>query len=136
MLHWEDDETSHKKDDNTLPIVLLLPGLTGCSKQTYIMHLVKRVKEKGYRCVVFNYRGYGGANVLTPRTFCAANTEDLEFVVKHIKAEYPNAPLMATGLSLGGMILFNYIARNGSKCGLIGAMIISVAWNVDETVIT
>lgn len=38
----------------------------------------------------------------TPRTYCAANIEDTEFVIQHVKNKYPNAPLMGVGVSLGG----------------------------------
>ncbi|KAJ8321650.1 hypothetical protein KUTeg_000121 [Tegillarca granosa] len=84
--------------------------------------------------VVFNNRGNGGAK-LTPRTYCAADTEDLQFIVSQIKQRYPDAPFIGVGVSLGGMILFNYLAKTGDKCGLEAGMIVSVAWNVFESVL-
>ena len=38
----------------------------------------------------------------TPRTFCAANTEDLKFVLSHIHGIYPESPILAIGVSMGG----------------------------------
>lgn len=102
MLHWEDNEKSHYTDTKTRPTVLLLPAVAGSRKSTYIMHLVKRVKDKGYRCVVLNGRGYGGAKLVTPKLPSFTSTDDLEFVVKHIKSKYPESPLMAAGLCQGG----------------------------------
>lgn len=34
------------------------------------------------------------------------------------------------------MILFNYLAKTGKECGLIAGMIVSVAWNVFESINT
>ena len=38
----------------------------------------------------------------TPRTFCAANTEDLKFVLSHIQRIYPGSPIFGMGISMGG----------------------------------
>ncbi|XP_076437839.1 LOW QUALITY PROTEIN: phospholipase ABHD3-like [Babylonia areolata] len=131
-LDWVDNDGSpHPRA--TRPTVLLLPGLTGSSEETYILHMVQEATQLGYRCVVFNNRGNGGADLLTPRTYCASNTEDMECVVNHIKAQLPDAPVMGVGVSLGGMILFNYLAATGKEARLCAAMCVSVAWNVFES---
>ena len=38
----------------------------------------------------------------TPRTFNAANTEDLKFVLSHINKSYPGSPIFGMGISMGG----------------------------------
>ncbi|XP_064652803.1 phospholipase ABHD3-like isoform X6 [Lineus longissimus] len=132
-LDWYCDE---KKDDPKQPTVLILPGLTGSSDDCYIRIFVKITADLGYRAVVFNNRGNGGAKLMTPRTYCAADTADLEQVVSHISKKYKDAPLMAMGISLGGMILYNYCARIGGDCPFVGAMIVSVAWNPIKSSLT
>lgn len=136
LLDWAHNNNSKTyPDPKTRPTVILLPGLTGTSGESYVLHLVSEAMKLGYRTVVFNNRG-NGAKLLTARTYCAANTEDLGIVINHIKEKYPDAPIVGTGVSLGGMILFNYLAKTGKDCGLMAGMIISVAWNVFESINT
>ncbi|KAK3087790.1 hypothetical protein FSP39_010605, partial [Pinctada imbricata] len=135
VLDWYENRNDKFPDPQTRPTVLLLPGLTGSSSESYILHMVKEAAEHGYRSVVFNNRGNGGAKLLTPRTYCAANVEDLKLVIDTIKSHYPAAPVIAVGVSLGGMILFRYLSKMGSACRVEAGMCISVAWNVFESVV-
>ncbi|MCI4376970.1 hypothetical protein PGIGA_G00198080 [Pangasianodon gigas] len=132
-LDWFDNEDSLSHPDSpTRPTVLLLPGLTGTSRESYILHMVQQSRELGYRCVVFNNRGVSGEKLLTPRTYCAANTEDLETVIEHVNNTYPTTPIMAAGVSMGGMMLVNYLGRKGHATCLKGVVVFSAGWDVFE----
>ncbi|XP_078045015.1 abhydrolase domain containing Hydr1 isoform X1 [Augochlora pura] len=126
-LDWAEEGSS-----TTSPIVIILPGLTGASQAEYIKCLITSAKKVGIRCVIFNNRGLGGVELKTPRTYCAANSDDLSEVIEHVRKLYPNVPLGATGISMGGLILGNYLAQEGpmAKNKLRGCFLISVPWNV------
>lgn len=129
VLDWKYET----KDDNPdQPIVLILPGLTGSSQSEYVKTFVHvAIQEVGARCVVFNFRGRGGHDLQTPRTYCAANTDDLADILAHIKAKHPQAPVIAVGISLGGIILGNYMADKGEAARefLVSTFLLSVCFD-------
>ena len=56
-------------------------------------------------CDIFNIISLFSISFLstqTPQTYCAAKVGDLEYVIDHVHTKYPNAPFMATGISMGG----------------------------------
>ncbi|XP_073878845.1 phospholipase ABHD3 isoform X4 [Macaca fascicularis] len=49
-LDWFDNDNSMRyMDASTRPTILLLPGLTGTSKESYILHMIHLSEELGYR---------------------------------------------------------------------------------------
>lgn len=47
--------------------------------------------------------------------YCAANYADLSEIVREIRQRYPHVRLGAAGVSAGGMILGNYLARHAAE---------------------
>ncbi|KAL1377899.1 hypothetical protein pipiens_004108 [Culex pipiens pipiens] len=120
--------------DPESPLIIILPGLTGESQAEYIKCLVTAANRIGIRTVVFNNRGLGGLELKTPRLYCASNTDDLAEVIHHVKKTNQHVKIGATGISMGGLILGNYLANYSeeSKSILTAAQIISVPWDVNK----
>ncbi|XP_068205561.1 protein ABHD1-like [Palaemon carinicauda] len=114
------------------PILLVLPGLTGSSQTEYVKCYFHNLKNLDFCGVVFNHRGMGKTELKTPRTFCGANSDDLEEALEHIRSCYPEAPIVANGTSLGGMVLGNYLVKQGEAASryLAAAIVFSVPWNL------
>lgn len=55
----------------------------------------------------------------TPRLYCAANVEDLSEVAQHIRKLYPNSKIGATGISMGSLLLGNYLAEHSDEARAI-----------------
>lgn len=115
------------------PVVLLvLPGLTGSSKENYVTHLADEAVKLGCTAVVMNYRGIE-VELTTARTYCATNYDDLHMVIEHIHERYPTHQILAVGVSLGGLKLGGYLASKqyqGEGCLIRNAMIVSAPMNV------
>ncbi|GMH09580.1 hypothetical protein Nepgr_011421 [Nepenthes gracilis] len=121
-------------DDRRLPAdaptLILLPGLTGGSEDTYVRHMLVRARKRDWRVVVFNSRGCGNSPVTTPRFYSAFYTGDLRKVVAHVSARYPKANLYAIGWSLGANILVRYLGQESHNCPLSGAVSLCNPFNL------
>jgi len=107
--------------DENAPVCLLVPGLTGSSSSQYIRRVAVALHRAGVRVGVFNPRGRGGNELVSPFFYSAGYTEDLRRIVERVRAQYPNAPLHAAGYSLGASYLGKYVAEEGVACVLSGA---------------
>ncbi|XP_015678294.1 phospholipase ABHD3 isoform X2 [Protobothrops mucrosquamatus] len=60
-MDWFDNHNSIQyPDSSTRPTILLLPGLTGTSKESYILHMIQQSKTLGYSMLLLNYLGKTG----------------------------------------------------------------------------
>ncbi|XP_051145746.1 embryogenesis-associated protein EMB8 [Andrographis paniculata] len=121
-------------DDRSLPpdspVLILLPGLTGGSQDTYVRHLLQRARSKGWRVVVFNSRGCGDSPVTTAQFYSASFLGDMTEVVEHVGSRYPQANLYAVGWSLGANILVRYVGQESFSCPLAGAVSLCNPFNL------
>lgn len=61
------------------PVLILLPGLTGGSHDSYVRHMVGAASKNGMRAVVFNSRGTSDGAVTSPQFYSASYTEDMRY---------------------------------------------------------
>ncbi|KAF8028029.1 hypothetical protein BT93_E0826 [Corymbia citriodora subsp. variegata] len=127
-LDWVSGDDRSVPPDS--PVLILLPGLTGGSGDTYVRHMLVRARSKGWRVVVFNSRGCGDSPVTTPQFYSASFTGDLRQVVSHVGDRYPKANLYAVGWSLGANILVRYLGEESHKCPLSGAVSLCNPFNL------
>ncbi|KAK9810879.1 hypothetical protein WJX73_005069 [Symbiochloris irregularis] len=104
------------------PVLILLPGLTGGSHDSYVRHMVGAARRTGIRTICFNSRGTSTGPVLTPQFYSASYTGDLREVVQHIRGKYRDSVLLAAGWSLGANILVRYLGEEGEGTPIVAAV--------------
>lgn len=89
----------------TDPTVLLVHGLCGSHRSPNLVRMVKRLEPVGVRSVRFNMRGCGSGKGLARQIYHSGRSEDLFEVLKVLKKEHPDSPVILIGFSLGGNIV-------------------------------
>ena len=118
--------------ESLAPLVLLLHGLTGSSQSPYIRGMQAAFARRGWRSVALNFRGCGGEPNRTARCYHSGDTEDLDFLYRHLRQRIPQAPLAAVGFSLGGNVLLKWLGEKRGTVDLLGAAAVSVPLQLDR----
>lgn len=116
------------------PIAFFMTGLTGHSQTEYIKTLIPAAVKQGCRVAVLNYRGRGGVDLRTAKTYCAVSFDDMSLALRTIKARYPDSIIIACGISLGGVILGHYLSEAREEALCDSAMLISSVFDVSKAV--
>jgi len=122
----------HTQPYSGQPILLILHGLTGGSDNEYIRWMILSAHSKlNICCVVVHARGCGKSQLTSPRSFCAANTDDLRLSIRYIHSVIGHqTPIFAVGYSLGAGILTKYLGEESSECTIDGAIICCASFDM------
>eukprot|EP00249_Psilotum_nudum_P015338 c25272_g2_i3 orf=287-1582(-) len=112
------------------PVVVIIPGLTSDSADAYVKHLAHNVGKMGWRVVVANHRGLGRVSMTSDQFYNAGWTEDLRNIANYLHHEYPKAPLLAVGTSIGANLLVKYLGEEGGNTPFDAAAAICCPWDL------
>ena len=114
------------------PRLILLHGLEGSRRSHYVGGLFAAARARGWAMDLLLFRSCGDEPNRARRLYHSGETEDVDFVVRRIAAEHPDAPLAATGVSLGGNVLLKWLGEQGSAAppALRAAVGISVPFDL------
>jgi predicted alpha/beta-fold hydrolase len=113
------------------PIALMLHGLEGSSGSGYMWELYRQMAARGIRPIGINYRFCSGEVNRTQRLYHSGATGDVAVVLAHLRQKFPNAPLMAVGISLGANLLLKLLGEQGEQTLLQRAAAISPPFQLD-----
>lgn len=91
---WRDDD----------PTVVMIHGLCGSHRSTYLVRLAAKLVARGLRAVRLNLRGNGSGEGLARRPYGAGCSDDVRAALEDLRAAWPRSPLSLAGFSLGGNI--------------------------------
>lgn len=106
------------KDDlqNDAPILVLEHGMGGGSGEPYVQKIGLRARnELKWRAVCVIFRGCCGMRLTTAKIYHAGYTEDFHIALSRIHSQYPDAPIMVVGYSMGGNMIAKYLSEQQSS---------------------
>jgi predicted alpha/beta-fold hydrolase len=96
------------------PTLLVLPSITGDAQSSRLIVRDLR-RATGWRVVVCARRGHGGLALTAPVVNTMGCTDDLREQLARIRAQVPDSPLYAIGVSAGSALLVRYLGEEGPR---------------------
>ncbi|MEX0963138.1 MAG: hydrolase [Pseudohongiellaceae bacterium] len=118
-----------KSKDNT--IVLLLHGLCGCSKSSYILAMQNLLNEQGIASVAMNFRGCSGELNRLARAYHSGVSEDVNEIFQKLLIEFPDQNFMFVGYSLGANVLLKWLGETGAHSRIRKAVAVSTPFALE-----
>jgi len=116
------------------PRLILLHGLEGTVRSHYVRGMFHMARRRGWAADMLIFRGCGDEPNRGPRFYHSGETSDLEFTVRRIVEEFPSAPIVMCGVSLGGNVLLKWLGENGNALprAIRAAVAISVPFDLER----
>ena len=103
----------------TKAITLLIHGLQGSSQSHYIRGIGKALQSANFQVAAINFRGQSGESNRLPIFGHAGHTQDIDFIVKQLKKNFPDKPITMVGVSLGASMVLNWLAKEKPNADLV-----------------
>lgn len=108
-----DVDFSLPEGERAAPLLVLWHGLEGSSSSHYAQALACVTAQHGWSLAVVHFRGCSGRPNRTARAYHAADTAEVDWVMRGMR-QRAMGPLLAVGVSLGGNVLVHWAARQGA----------------------
>ena len=109
------------EDKSSTKLLVLFHGLEGSSQSHYGRSIGAHFQQLGWRVVIPNFRGCSGEPNRLLRAYHSGDGDEIGRLLSRVHQQYPNSPLYAAGVSLGGNALLCYLSQANSNIPLISA---------------
>ncbi len=106
------------------PIVLILHGLEGSSRSSYVRRLALDLYPQGYQCLIMHFRGCGDHPNRLQRTYHSGETGDVDLITRWLRHAYPARPIAIIGYSLGANVLLKWLGEQQDSAPIQAAVAI------------
>lgn len=113
------------------PLLVLFHGLEGSSASQYAQAFAQVAAERGWAYSVPHFRGCSGEMNLAPRAYHSGDHEEIDWILRRLKAREPRRPVLAVGISLGGNALLRWAAEHGYAAGQVVQAVSAVSSPID-----
>jgi predicted alpha/beta-fold hydrolase len=113
-------------------VVLILHGLEGSLESHYTGGMLDALSRKNFTAVLMYFRGRSGEPNRLPRSYHSGDTDDIDFVIRHIKSRHPAKPIAVIGYSLGGNVLLKWLGEQTDAAPVVTAIAISVPFDLNS----
>ncbi|HEU4623096.1 MAG TPA: hydrolase [Burkholderiaceae bacterium] len=97
--------------DEHTPLVVMFHGLEGSSHSHYACALMHAVQTRGWAGAVPHFRGCSGEPNRTARAYHSGDTQEIDWIIDRFARRYPQRPIYACGISLGGNALAKWLGE-------------------------
>jgi uncharacterized protein len=112
------------------PTVVVLHGLEGSARRSYVQLTFRELLARGMRPVGLNFRSCSGEPNRTARFYHSGETDDLRQILGVVRERIGGVRLGAVGFSLGGNVLLKYLGEEGEGSGIEAAVAVSVPFDL------
>jgi uncharacterized protein len=113
------------------PMLVLFHGLEGSSQSHYALAFAHWAAQQGLAYAVPHFRGCSGEINRQPRAYHSGDFQEIDWILRKIKARLPQRLLLAVGISLGGNALMRWAQEMGASARGITQAVASVCSPLD-----
>jgi uncharacterized protein len=129
-VDWTLDSGQLKDSEN--PTVVILHGLCGCSKSTYVQSLQSRLSHMGFPSVAVNFRGCSGEVNRLAKAYHSGITEDISEVLNALSAQREGQKFALVGFSLGANVVVKWLGENQQAQNVEKAVAVSTPFRLSH----
>ena len=123
--------------DPEKPLVLIVHGLEGSSRASYVQSFLGEVQKAGRPICALNFRGCSGETNRLPSTYHSGKTEDLDLTVNYLHQALGQKKIDIVGFSIGGNLLLKWLGeqKHAARNKIRKALAVSVPYDLVRSVL-